>query len=156
MGIGNWELGTGKQLFSGHPSKSLHCFIYPNAQCPITNDQLPKQPFLIELYTRVDYRKLYMRLHYFFPSFFFLSYNKSHTQHTINFLRINLLKLSFVPDVFRILVFIDPFFNQISSVQSPSFFIRVFRICLILRHEFPAASSEYNLDAISIRILNKL
>ena len=71
MGIGNWELGTGKQLFSGHPSKSLHCFIYPNAQCPITNDQLPKQPFLIELYTRVDYRKLYMRLHYFFPSLFF-------------------------------------------------------------------------------------
>ena len=78
------------------------------------------------------------------------------TYHVIDFLHINLLKLSFVPDVFRILVFIDPLFNQVSAIQSLSFFIRVFRICLILMHEFPAAASEYNLDAISIGILDKL
>lgn len=35
------SLGTGKLLFGGYYSKSLHCSIYPNAQCAITNDQLP-------------------------------------------------------------------------------------------------------------------
>ena len=65
LGIGDWEA-----IFGGQSSKSLHCFICPNVQCPIANDQLPKQPFLIEPYTRVNYRKLYMRLHCFFPSFF--------------------------------------------------------------------------------------
>ena len=28
-------LGIGKLLFGGHSSKSLHCSICPNAQCPI-------------------------------------------------------------------------------------------------------------------------
>ena len=32
-------------LFGGHSIKSLHCSICPNAQCPIANDQLPKQTF---------------------------------------------------------------------------------------------------------------
>ena len=34
--FGHWELGIGKLLFGGHSSKSLHCSICSNAQCPIT------------------------------------------------------------------------------------------------------------------------
>ena len=156
MGIRSWELGIGRQFLVVSQVNSLHCFICPNVQCPITSDHF-YQSNLFWLSCIPDLIiQNYICGFIFSFLLFFLSYNNSHTQHTINFLRINLLKLSFVPDVFRILVFIDPFFNQISSVQSPSFFIRVFRICLIPRHEFPAASSKYNLDAISIRILNKL
>ena len=43
----NVALGIGRLLFGGHSSKSLHCSIWLNAQCPITDDQFPKQPFLI-------------------------------------------------------------------------------------------------------------
>ena len=52
LGIGHWALGIGKLLFGSHSSKSLHCSIYaqmPNVQCPISNDQLPKQPFLFSM-----------------------------------------------------------------------------------------------------------
>ena len=45
--FGHWEFSIGKLLFGGHSRKSLHCSICPNAQCSITNDQLPKQPYLI-------------------------------------------------------------------------------------------------------------
>ena len=41
-------LDIGKLLFDGHSSKSLLCSIC--AKTPNTNDQLPKQPFLIKLY----------------------------------------------------------------------------------------------------------
>ena len=47
LGIGNWALRIGKLLFGGQSSKLLHFLICPNAQCPITSDQLPKQPVLI-------------------------------------------------------------------------------------------------------------
>ena len=90
------------------------------------------------------------------PPLPYISLKMSLTYHVIDFLHINLLKLSFVPDVFRVLVFIDPLLNQVSAVQPRSIFIRVFRICLILRHECPAAPGEDNLDAISMGILNKL
>ena len=41
-------LDIGKLLFDGHSSKSLHCSIC--TKTPNTNDQLPKQPFLIKLH----------------------------------------------------------------------------------------------------------
>ena len=42
--FGHWELRIGKLLFGGH--SLFHMF-----KCPVTNDQLPKQPFFIELYS---------------------------------------------------------------------------------------------------------
>ena len=48
--FGHWELGTRKLLFGGHSGKSLHCFVWPNAQCPIANSQCPRQPLLNQLY----------------------------------------------------------------------------------------------------------
>ena len=74
----------------------------------------------------------------------------------IDVLYINLVELVFVPHVLRVIVFVDPLLNQVSAVQSLSFSIRVFRICLIIMHEFPAAPREHNLYTITIGELDKL
>ena len=52
--FGHWELGSRKLLFGGHSSKSLHCSVYPNAQCSVANSQCPKQPLLNKLYNVIN------------------------------------------------------------------------------------------------------
>ena len=50
LGIGNCTLG----IYSLVVTQEKHCivFVCSNAQCPIANDQLPKQPLLNLVYIR--------------------------------------------------------------------------------------------------------
>ena len=78
------------------------------------------------------------------------------THHAINLFWLNIVKSCFVPNVLWIGVFLDPFLNQVSSVQSLSSFIRILWISVISRHKLLTTTSKYNFETIPVRIINKL
>lgn len=78
------------------------------------------------------------------------------THHAINHFWLNVIKSCFVPNVLWIWVFVNPFLNQVSTVQSLSSFIRIFWVSVIFGHKLLSTTSKYNFETISVRIINKL
>lgn len=74
------------------------------------------------------------------------------TQQMVHFSWIDALELLLVSHVFRGHVpqpmVPRPFFDQVPSVQSSSFLIRLFRILGHFRHEMTSTSAEYHLRSI--------
>ena len=77
-----------------------------------------------------------------------------HTNHVINFLCIDLIKLSLVPHISRVVMFVKPLLDQILPVQPLSLLTRVLGICLTLMQKFSAPSAEYHFYTITIWKIN--
>ena len=135
-------LDIGKLLFDGHSSKSLLCSIC--AKTPNTNDQLPKQPFLITLYippissfgyvVNLSLHNLLKRVH-FRPAMKFLSIKMCNGVKFI--VLVLMLSQSEFPNE-------RP---QIHVSNHPLFLVIL--LCFQLSSYFPVGNTNFNFSAFS-------